>query len=263
MKKYTIYGNPIIHSKSPHIYNPGFKHINFEANYDKTLIEEGKDLKENFIQNNLSGANITVPHKEVAFRDADEVKGIAQKIGAVNTYVNENGQIIGYNTDAPGFMKAIEEFGEIKKVIILGAGGTAKALAVALKEADIKTTVLNRSKNKLEFFRDLECDVFSWDDFICEDYNLVINSTSAGLKDEELPAPEDIIKDILYTSNYAMDCIYGKMTPFLEKAKEKNLTYKDGEDMLLYQGVLSFELYTGTKANKEVIEIMRKSLKEA
>ncbi|MDC0933746.1 shikimate dehydrogenase [Arcobacteraceae bacterium] len=263
MQNFTIYGNPVIHSKSPQMHNAGFRHIHLEANYQKTLIEDGKDLKQNFIQNNIQGANITVPHKEVAFKDADQIMGLAKEIGAVNTYINEDGKVIAYNTDAPGFMKAIEEFGKIKKVIILGAGGTAKAIAVALKEAGIKTTVLNRSKNRLEFFRDLDCDVFSWDDFICEDYDLVVNSTSAGLKDDSYPTSVEMLEDILNDSTYAMDCIYGKMTPFLEKAKENRLTFKDGEDMLLYQGVLAFELFTGVKADKDLVESMRQGLKEA
>ena len=263
MQNFTIYGNPVLHSKSPQMHNAGFRHIHIEANYNKTLIEDGKDLKTNFIQNNIKGANITVPHKEIAFKNADYIEGIAKKIGAVNTYINNDGKVTAYNTDAPGFMKAIEEFGKIKHALILGAGGTAKAIAVAFNEAGVKTTVLNRSKNKLEFFRDLDCDVFSWDDFICEDYDLVINSTSAGLKDDELPAPEELIEDILYTSNYAMDCIYGKMTPFLQKAEEKGLTFKDGEDMLLYQGVLAFELFTDVKADKNLVEAMRQGLKES
>jgi len=263
MKNFTIYGNPVVHSKSPQMQNAGFRHIHVEAHYNKTLIEDGKDLKEDFIKNNIQGANITVPHKEIAFKEADEVVGLAKKIGAVNTYVNDDGKVIAHNTDAPGFMKAIEEFGKIKNALILGAGGTAKAIAVAFNEAGVKTTVLNRSKNRLKFFRDLDCDVFSCDDFICEDYDLIINSTSAGLKDDELPAPEEIIEDILYTSNYAMDCIYGKMTPFLRKAEEKGLTFKDGEDMLLYQGVLAFELFTGVKADKDLVEAMRQGLKES
>ena len=262
MKNFTIYGNPVIHSKSPQMHNSGFRHLHIDGLYNKTLIEDDAELKNNFLENNIQGANITVPHKEKAFKEADQVKGLAKKIGAVNTYINEDGKVIAYNTDAPGFMKAIEEFGKIKHAIILGAGGTAKAIAVAFNEAGIKTTVLNRSKNKLEFFRDLDCDVFSWDDFICEDYDLVVNSTSAGLKDEELPAPSEIIEDILYTSNYAMDCIYGKNTPFLQKADERGLTFKDGEDMLLYQGVLAFELFTGVKADKELAESMRQGLKE-
>ena len=263
MKNFTIYGNPVIHSKSPQMHNAGFRQIHFNGNYNKTLIEDGKDLKTNFINEKISGANITVPHKEIAFKDADTVKGLAKKIGAVNTYINQDGKVIAYNTDAPGFMKAIEEFGDIKNIIILGAGGTAKAIAVALSEANIETTVLNRSKNRLDFFKDLGCTVYSWDDFICEDYDLVVNSTSAGLKDDNYPTSIEMLEDILNVSNYAMDCIYGKMTPFLQKAKENNLTYKDGEDMLLYQGVLAFELFTGIKADKDLVKAMRKGLKES
>ena len=263
MKNFTIYGNPIIHSKSPQMHNAGFRQIHFNGNYDKTLIEDGKDLKKHFLNEHITGANITVPHKEIAFKEADKVKGIAKKIGAVNTYINKDGKVFAYNTDAPGFLKAIEEFEGIKNAIIIGAGGTAKAIAVALTQADIEVTVLNRSKNKLEFFKNLDCTVYSWDDFICEDYDLVINSTSAGLKDDEYPTSLEMLEDILNVSNYAIDCIYGKMTPFLQKAKENGLTFKDGEDMLLYQGVLAFELFTGVEADKELVEAMREGLKEA
>jgi len=263
MKNFTIYGNPVIHSKSPQMHNAGFRHIHFEGNYNKTQLEDANDLKQDFLLHNITGANITVPHKEIAFKSADIVYGMAKKIGAVNTYINVDGKVTAYNTDAPGFMKAIEEFGTIKKVIIVGAGGTARAIAVALNEANIKTTVLNRSKNRLEFFRDLDCDVYSWDDFICEDYDLIVNSTSAGLKDENYPAPLEMLEDIFNNSTYAMDCIYGKMTPFLQKAKENRLIYKDGEDMLLYQGVLAFELFTGIKADENLIEAMRDGLKKA
>ena len=263
MKNFTIYGNPVVHSKSPQMHNAGFRQIHFEGHYDKTLIEDGNKLRENFLDRKIIGANITVPHKEIAFKNADKVKGIAKKIGAVNTYVNKEDKILAYNTDAPGFMKAIEEFEDIKNAIIIGAGGTAKAIAVALSEADIEITVLNRSKNKLDFFKDLGCTVYSWDDFICEDYDLVINSTSAGLKDDEYPTSIEMLEDILNVSNYAMDCIYGKMTPFLVKAKENGLVFKDGEDMLLYQGVLAFELFTGVKVDKDLVEAMRKGLKEA
>ena len=263
MQNFTIYGNPVVHSKSPQMHNSGFRQIHFDGYYNKTLIENENELKENFIKKNIKGANITVPHKEVAFKSADIVEGLAKKIGAVNTYINNDGKITAYNTDAPGFMKAIEEFGKIKKVLILGAGGTAKAIAVALSEVKIKTTILNRSQNRLDFFRDLGCEVYSWDDFICEDYDLVVNSTSAGLKDNNYPTSIEMLEDILNESNYAMDCIYGKMTPFLQKAKENGLTFKDGEDMLLYQGVLAFELFTGIKADKELVDAMRQGLKES
>jgi len=261
MEHFTIFGNPVEHSKSPNMHNAGFKYINFDGIYDKTHLEDGSKIKEVFLEKGFKGANITVPHKEFAFENADEVRGLAKKIGAVNTYINENGKVIAYNTDAPGFMKAIEEFKEIKKTIILGAGGTAKAIAVAFKEAGIETTVINRSENRLFFFQKLGCKTSTWDDFTSDSYDLVVNSTSAGLKDDNYPAPLQLLEAILKNSHNAIDCIYGKITPFLEKAREYNLPSKDGEDMLLFQGVIAFEYFTNTKATDELIEVMRKGLK--
>ena len=261
MTHFTIFGNPVEHSKSPQMHNAGFSLIKFDGVYDKTQLKDGSTIKQVFLDKHLKGANITVPHKEDAYKNADEIRGLASKIGAVNTYINENGKVIAYNTDAPGFMKAIEEFGEIKKALILGAGGTAKAIAVAFKEANIETTVINRSEKRLSFFKELGCKISTWDDFQCGSYDLVINSTSAGLKDENYPTLLNILENILKNSKNAIDCIYGKVTPFLQKAKEYNLPNKDGEDMLLYQGVIAFEYFTNTKANSELIEVMRKGLK--
>jgi shikimate dehydrogenase len=262
--KFTIYGNPVEHSKSPQMHNAGFKKINFDGDYTKTHLEDGKTLKQHFLDNDIQGANITVPHKEEAFKQADEVIGLAKEIGAVNTYTKcKNGEVKAYNTDASGFMMAIEEYGNIQKALILGAGGTAKAIAVAFKGTNIDTTVLNRSENRLEFFEKLGCKTSSWDNFNCEKYDLVINSTSAGLKDNNYPTPRNILDNILDNSTNAVDCIYGKMTPFLTMACEKGLKYKDGEDMLLYQGVLAFELFTSTKADNKVVEAMREGLRNS
>ncbi len=259
---FTIYGNPVEHSKSPQMHNAGFKQLNFDGNYTKTHLKDGKTLKQNFLDNNIQGANITVPHKEEAFLQADEIVGLAKEIGAVNTYTKCNsGEVKAYNTDAPGFMMAIEEFGDIRNALILGAGGTAKAIAVAFKGANIDTTVINRSSNRLDFFKKLGCKTYSWDTFKCDKYDLVVNSTSAGLKDDNYPTPKDVLENILSSSTFAIDCIYGKMTPFLELAKNKGLKYKDGEDMLLYQGVIAFELFTNTKADEKVVEAMRRGLK--
>ncbi len=265
MDKFTIFGNPVKHSKSPNMQNSGLHSIGYDGEYDKTLLEDGSKIKELFLEKKLKGANITVPHKENAFKNADEVRGLAKKIGAVNTYINENGTVIAYNTDAPGFMKAIEEFQPIKKAIILGAGGTAKAIAVAFKDAGIETTVLNRSENRLDFFKELGCKTYTWETYNVQPttYNLVVNSTSAGLNDESYPAPIELLTQILQNSNNAIDCIYGKETPFLKEVKKYNLPSKDGEDMLLYQGVLAFELFTKTKADSKLIEAMRRGLKKS
>lgn len=259
---FAIFGNPVEHSKSPQMHNAGFENIQFNAEYIKNFLEDGETIKDVFLEKSYKGANITVPHKEAAFRNADEVRGLANEIKAVNTYINENGKVIAYNTDAPGFLKAIKSFGLAKNILLLGAGGTAKAIALALQEKNIKVTVLNRSAEKLDFFKNYNIQCSTWNEFEAKDYDLIVNSTSAGLKDDILPCPKEILEEVLNNASYAFDCVYGKLTPFLKLAQEKGLKIKDGEDMLLYQGVLAFELFTKTKANDEIIEEMRKALKK-
>jgi len=262
MQLFAIFGDPVSHSRSPLMHNSVFAHTHYKACYTRVHLKDGSQLRETFFNLKLSGANITVPHKEAAYQACDEIRGFANKVGVVNTIIEENGRLIGYNTDADGFMFAIEEFGKIDKILILGAGGTAKALAARFLQESIEVTVLNRSEGRLGFFKALGCSVSTWNDFKIDNYTLVVNTTSAGLKDEELPAPKEIIEDILDATEYAADAIYGKMTPFLKRAKEKNINYKDGSDMLLGQGVLANELFTKSKLNKEDIKCsMQKSFK--
>ena len=261
IKKFVIFGDPVEHSKSPQMQNAGFKELDINANYEKHHLAIGKILKQTFFDNDINGANITVPHKEEAFKQADEIIGLANKIGAVNTYVKKGDKAIAYNTDAAGFMKAIEEFSDVKKVLLIGAGGTAKAIAVALTEAKIDVVVLNRSKNKLQFFKDLGCKTYTWTSFILDSFDLVVNSTSAGLKDEEYPFEKKRLETVFLNARYAFDCVYGKQTPFLALAKKENLKLKDGEDMLLYQGVLALQLFTGKEATQSTVDAMRAGLK--
>jgi shikimate dehydrogenase len=195
-----------------------------------------------------------VPHKEAAFNACDEVRGFAKKVGVVNTLIEENGKLIGYNTDADGFMYAISEFETIKNILVLGAGGTAKALVSRFLEDDLHVSVLNRSASRLEYFKTLDCTCYTWDDFKIQEYDLIVNTTSAGLKDENLPAPQELIEQVLEHTNYVADAIYGKLTPFLKMAKDKNITFKDGSDMLLGQGVLANELFVNHALKKEDIK---------
>jgi len=260
-KQFVIFGNPVEHSKSPQMQNAGFKNLNINANYEKFQLKSEKFLKKSFLEKELSGANITVPFKEAAYIQADEVKGLALKIGAVNTYIKEDNKIVAYNTDAPGFMKAIEEFGELKTVLLLGAGGTAKAIAVALLEANVQVTVLNRSKDRLAFFKELGCKTATWDSFMLDSYDLIVNSTSAGLNDSDFPLEKRRLENIFYNATFAFDCIYGKQTPFLQLAIKEGLKTKDGEDMLLYQGVLAFEYFTNEKCEQVTVDAMRAGLK--
>jgi shikimate dehydrogenase len=240
--------------------NAGFKYLNLNSTYDKTVVKD-ENIKELFFSLGLSGANITVPHKETAYKLADKIVGTARTIKAVNTYIEQNGKIIAHNTDGSGFMSAIEEFGDISSVLIIGAGGTAKAIAVSLIEANINTTVVNRTATKLDFFQTIGATVAPMSDFEPNiAYDLVVNATSAGLDNLHYPMPLDKLEQIIKNCLFVFDCIYATDTAFLVLAKQLNKRYKGGEDMLLYQGVKALELWTNTKATKALVDTMREAL---
>ena len=252
MKLFTIFGNPIHHSKSPRMYNKCFKHYGLNNYcYTRTLLENGEDIIKTFKKLKISGASVTVPHKEWAYKLADEVRGIAKEIKAVNCLVLEGDKVIGYNTDAPGFMESISEF-DYQSVLIIGAGGTAKALSLMM-DADI----LNRSENRLKDFKNHK--TFTWDTFETKQYDLIINTTSAGLNDDNLPAPKEILEELFKNAKYAVDVIYHE-TPFQKLAKKYNLEIKDGSDMLVYQGVLQFEKFVDFEIDKKEIAKLMKSV---
>ncbi len=259
-KLFSIFGDPVAHSRSPLMHNMVFKNLNYKACYIRTHLEDGERLKEIFFALGLNGANVTVPHKEAAFRACDEVRGFANEIGVVNTLINENGKLIGYNTDADGFLYAMSSFSNIRNILIVGAGGTAKALAARFVQEGLQVTILNRSDTKFDFFNALGIKCYTRQNFQEQSYDLVVNTTSAGLKDEELPAPMKLIEKILGSSKYAADAIYGKLTPFLKVAASKKIPYKDGSDMLLGQGVLANELFVEAAFSRASIQLeMQKS----
>jgi shikimate dehydrogenase len=245
MQLFTIFGNPVSHSKSPLMHNLSFKGLKYNGCYTRYKLEDGSKLKSKFLELGIKGANITVPHKEHAFNACDELDEFAQKVGTVNTIVNKNGKLYGYNTDAPGFLKAISEFKNIKTVLFLGAGGTAQSTSIVLRDAGYEVTLLNRSEERLQKYINEGFQTYTFDTFINEKrYDLVVNMTSAGLEDENLPCPIEILEHVLPNALACVDVIYGKETPFLKLAKSYNKPTKDGSDMLLYQGIIAFEYFT-------------------
>lgn len=251
---FSIFGNPVSHSISPRLHNTVLKTLKLDGCYVRKTITEPQDLLSTFHAMNLAGANVTVPHKEVAFAQCDEVRGVAKEIGAINTLVREGSRVIGYNTDAEGFYEAIKSFGTIKNALILGAGGTARAIAIILQTHTIPTTILNRSASRLAFFEEKNFTCKTWQTFTPEPYDLIINTTSAGLKDEEYPCEKALLETIFAHAKYAFDVIYNKPTPFLQSAKEHHLTCKDGKEMLLFQGVLAFNLFFSNHYDLKLIE---------
>lgn len=241
---FAIFGNPVSHSKSPLMHNLSFRGLGFDGCYARYKLEDGSKLKETFFTLGLKGINITVPHKEYAYAACDVLDPFAKKVGAVNTIVEKEGLLYGYNTDAPGFLKAISEFKAIKTVLFLGAGGTAQSTSSILRDEGYEVTLLNRSEGRLEKFKSKGFETYTFDTFKPKAYDLVINMTSAGLEDDALPAPLEILEQVIPKAKACVDVIYGKETPFLKLSKSLNKPVKDGSDMLLYQGIIAFEYFT-------------------
>lgn len=262
MKYFTIFGNPVSHSLSPYMHNLALNGLGQDGVYSRYKLEDGTKLRETFFKLGISGANITVPHKEIAYQICDEIRGVARDIKTVNTIVRYGDKLIGYNTDASGFYQSIKN-SHIKKAIILGAGGTAKALSFYLRERGIEIIIINRSENRLDYFKKRNFKTFSWQEFKMEDNiqsDLVINTTSAGLEDKNLPAPQDLMKSLFENTKQVIDVIYNINTPFLQLAKKFNLPNKDGKEMLLYQGVIAFNHFFN---NIFEIENITKEMKKA
>ena len=258
---FAIFGNPVSHSKSPLMHNLSFKGLGFDACYARYKLNEGKKLKETFFALGLKGINITVPHKEHAYAACDVLDPFAEKVGAVNTIVEKEGLLYGYNTDAPGFLKAISEFQHIKTVLFLGAGGTAQSTSSILRDKGYEVTLLNRSEGRLEKFKKNGFKTYTFETFTPRAYDLIINMTSAGLEDDSLPAPKGLLEQIIPQTNACVDVIYGKETPFLKLAKLHGKATKDGSDMLLYQGIIAFEYFTDQCYTfKEIKLHMKKAL---
>lgn len=252
MKLYAVFGNPISHSLSPFLHNFTFQQLGIDARYTRILLQNGTDLRRAIFEHNLSGANITLPFKESAFLACDKVQGIAQKIGAVNTIVREGGKLIGHNTDAEGFYESLLDSAKskIKNALIIGAGGSAHAIAFALKAQNIQTKIINRSSQNLAFFAESSFDCALISDF-CKDFkggfkaqkfDCVINATSSSIKGE-LPLDSAILGEIFGGAKIAVDLMYGKKCPFLELAKKRRTCALDGSKMLLYQAIKASYLF--------------------
>lgn len=251
MQHFGVIGNPIAHSLSPLIHNSLFSHFSLQAHYEKILLQTPQDFP--LWLSKLKGANITLPYKEVVLGFCDEVRGIAQEIGAVNTLYCKEGKWIGYNTDAEGFYLSLGNQ-KIKNALILGAGGSAKAVVKILQKHDVSVSMLNRTMEKIANFEGVRAYERG------EGYDLVVNTTSAGLKGE-LPLEEQHLQEIFSCSSLAFDLIYPSSssirtledflrflhqredTLFCSFAKKCKIPTIDGLDMLCYQAFLAFEIF--------------------
>ncbi len=269
-----LLGNPVEHSLSPVMQNAAFLELGLDFVYLAFKINES--MLEKTINGlkrvRIRGANVTIPHKVNVMKFLDEVDDLASKICAVNTILNDNGTLKGFNTDASGFSKTLKE-NDVKirgkKVVLLGAGGAARAIAFSciLEGADV--TIINRSRDRANELKDvikreLQKDVKSLSlseseklGKELEESGIMINATSVGMfpKTNECIIP----KTFLHQDLVVMDIVYNPIeTKLLRYAKEMGCKkIIPGIEMLVQQGAISFELWTKKKAP---IEVMRKAV---
>lgn len=214
---------------------------------------------------NFAGVNITMPHKGEVLQYLDEISESAQIMEAVNTIYWKDGKLVGENTDGKGFLKTLKNGNiviEGKNAVILGAGGAARAIAVELAGAGIHNiTVINRNRDHARILVDIINEKTSahgkfqsWEGCarISEDTDILINATSIGFLDDEKP---DIQYEELPQKLVVCDVIPNKLkTSFLREAEKRNLKIFSGLEMLVNQGAMAYELWTGRKAPVEVMK---------
>ncbi|HCU24981.1 MAG TPA: shikimate dehydrogenase [Deltaproteobacteria bacterium] len=274
----AVIGDPISHSLSPLMHNAAIRKLKAPYRY-KAIRVTPKKLEE-FSKTcalRLAGFNVTVPHKEAIVPFLDRLAYEAKLIGAVNTVVCKNGELIGFNTDGAGYLMSLQAEKKFnpggRRIMILGAGGAARALAAALILAKAKSVIVaNRTpKRAVQLVRELsfrlpgaklEACPLTGKEFetALRRCDLLINTTRVGLGGSSF---ENFPWEKLKASALVSDIVYSpRFTPFLKSARKHKHPIHTGDGMLLYQGALAFEIWTGLKPDvKEMRKILHKKLK--
>lgn len=244
---YGVLGKPIGHSLSPTIHNAAFSATGINAVYLAFETEDLEGSLKGASALGIKGMSVTIPFKSEVIPYLDKVDPIARKIGAVNTVINNGGRLEGYNTDALGALRALEEKTKVagRSCIILGAGGAARAIGFVLKEKDVKLSVINRSLERgEELARSLRCSYVSLDNIEEVDANILVQTTPVGMYPhvDQCPVPEHIIKEGMVV----MDIIYNPLeTKLLRMAKARRCITISGFSMFIHQAAEQFRLWTG------------------
>lgn len=267
-KHYAVIGHPIEHSLSPAMHNAGYQALGLDVEYQRFHVAPDRlsEAVEGLCALGFSGWNVTLPHKEKIIPLLDTLTPQARRAGAVNTVKIHEGQRIGHNTDGDGFVRSIEEAlngFKGKKAVLLGAGGAAKGIALALAEQGMHLHILNRTSEKAETLVQViqreggtaTSGVFAPGDWL-RDVDLLVQTTSAGLHGEPFPFSVQGISE----QALVVDIIFNPWeTSFLREAKKQGCRTLNGLGMLLYQGALAWEFWLGGQAP---VEAMRKALQE-
>lgn len=265
-KTYCIIGDPVHHSLSPAMQNAAFNALGLNSTYIAFRVTAG-ELKAS-IQSlraiNIAGFNVTIPHKVAVMKYLDELDATAKKAGAVNTVNNIEGVLKGYNTDIHGFIEPLRR----RKidlsgmaVLLLGAGGAARAVIVALSEQEgvAKVVIANRDQKKAAELAKagealgLKCELMPFDLVMTAsvEADMIVNATSIGLGNEPSPVDSDHIKK----GTIVYDIVYRPVvTDLIEQAKFAQASVVYGYEMLLEQGAKAFEIWTGLEAPRDAMK---------
>ena len=263
---YGIIGNPVSHSMSPAIHNAAFTEKGINNIYVPLKITDIDTFMRECRKIDFQGFSVTIPHKESVLPLLDDLDPNARRIGAINTIVNRNGKLTGYNTDCMAAVMGLEcslkETDEIlnnKKVSIIGAGGAARAIAFGLKEKGCDITIFNRTTERAEkLSHDVKCKFESFEEIHQIDSDILINTTSIGMfpNVDQTPVPKNILKEGMIV----FDAVYNPIeTRLLQDAKENGCHTVNGLSMFINQAAEQFRLWTDIDAP---IELMTKVVKE-
>lgn len=241
------------------MHNQALSHVGYNGVYLAFRIDNIGNAVSGIKSLGIKGASITIPHKVPVMAFLDELDATAEKIGAVNTVVNRHGVLTGYNSDGLGAVKALSDKTTLKDkdIVIIGAGGAARAIGFGIKSAGARVTVLNRTASKGETLaRDLGAEFQPITRLKKTQCQILINTTSVGMAPDIHAMP--IRRGDLDPAMLVMDIVYNPLqTRLLKEAEKIGCITADGLSMFVYQGAFQFELWTGKKAP---VEVMRKAV---
>ena len=260
---YGILGYPVKHSLSPLFQNLFFSANGIDAIYVPFEVEPQKlrSAIDGIKALQIKGVNVTIPHKEKVLDYVDHLDEHVERIGACNTLKLVEGKLYAYNTDWIGFLSALKEVLEPRpyRVLVLGAGGSSRAVLYALNTWNCQVYLYNRTKEKaLELSKTFNVQVVESPEHVIKDVDLIVNTTSVGLKEDDPPLFD---YNLIKTHQVVVDIIY-RETPLIKSAKDRGCTYQTGISMLLWQGVESFRVWTGTEPSQETIKLALKIIKD-
>jgi shikimate dehydrogenase len=262
-KLYGLIGNPVQHSLSPIIHNRVFKRMGLNAVYVAFEVNDLRGALKGIKDLGIHGASVTIPFKTKVIPLLDQIEDVANEIQAVNTVKNEGGKLIGYNTDWRGAIEALEEGINLenKRIMLLGAGGAARAIAFGLKNKGCQVFIYNRSLNKSkDLARELGFNSLS--SLKGVEPHVIINATSVGMHPHlgESPLPREALR----RGMVVMDIVYQPLkTKLLQDAEEKGCRTIDGLEMLSRQAAVQIEIWTKKKPEvKQIKEDLWQVIKE-